>query len=176
MESGSNRTRNVLVGVVLVIVFLLIIIFFIRRGQTSNEVPIFSPYPSTTSNYSQELQNNFGITLPSSAVKADLKDVTGGNQMGIATSDKENGQNVYTILANLQDPQSGYFYEAWILRGKPGDSNYDLVSLGRLNLAKGGYLVNYSTSKDLSDHKNIWVTLENVLDNTPHQHILEGSF
>src|SRR5258708_2021171 len=123
----TNRSRNILAGIVLVIIIILIIIFLIRNRENPkivvNNSPL--PFPSATSSYEGQLQNNFGITVPSTAIKADLRDGSGGNQMGLVTLDKENEQNVYTVLANLEEPVSGYFYEGWLVRGAVADTNYD---------------------------------------------------
>ena len=179
MNNDGNRSRSILVGVVVVIIVILIVIFFVRRSQNENSNLVNSniPFPQATSAFESQLQNNFGITVPSSAVKANLVDVTGGNQMGLATFDKQSlpdgklsGQNDYTVIANLEDPATGYFYEAWLA------NNTDVIPLGQLNIAKGGWLLDYTTPKDLTDHKKVWITLESVNDNTPEKHILEGSF
>ncbi|SRR5258708_7551801 len=168
---SKDKRRDTLIGLAVAIVIILVVIFLVRRHQEAiNSVVVSSPIPTPVSVYQQQLKDNFGIVVPDTAVKADLKDVSGGSQMGLATLDKQNGQNVYTILANLDDPATGYFYQAWLVNGN------NVISLGQLNIEKGGWLVNYSTLKDLSDHKNVWVTLERVNDNTPEKHILEGSF
>lgn len=167
---NSNRTRDILIGLAIIIIIILIAVYLIRRGQVA-QVSTSSPFPTPVSQFQQELQNNFGITVPSSAIKADLKDVSGGNQVGLATIDK----NAYTVIANLNDPPSGYFYQAWLIRGNPGDTNYDAISLGQLSLEKGGWLVNYISPNDLTDHKKVIVTLQHF-NNTPETHVLEGSF
>lgn len=175
----TDGARNVLVGIVVFIVVVLIILFLVRRSQNSSSVavPVYSPLPTSLSLYRQQLQNNFGITVPSSATTADLKDVTGGNQMGLTTLDKSAGVNDYTVLANLNDPNAGYFYQAWLVRGTTGSSDFDVISLGTLSIAKGGWLIDYKSSKDLSDHKTVWITEERYATNTPAgKHILEGFF
>lgn len=172
----ENRGRNILITAVIFIITVLIVIFLIRRSRNTNNLSLNPILPTPTSNFQQELKDNFGIVVPTNATKIDLNDVSGGNQIGLATLDKENNQNVYSVIANLEDPTSGYFYQAWLVRGSVGDANYDLVSLGKLYLAKGGWMTSYTTTKDLSDHKTIWVTSEKTFDSAPEKHILEGSF
>lgn len=167
---NSNRTRDIIVGAAVIIILILIAVYFIRRGQSAVSTGNNTPLPTPVTSYEQDLQNNFGITVPNGASTANLKDVNGGNQIGLATLDKSNGQNAYTILANLEDPAPGYFYQAWIVNGN------DTISLGKLSVAKAGWLVNFNSSKDLSDKKTVWITLEKVNDNTPEKHILEGTF
>src|SRR5260221_3050667 len=166
---NNNKRRDTLVGLAVLILIVLVVIFLVRRHQDAI-TPFSSPVPTTVSVYQQQLKNNFGIVVPDTAIKADLKDVSGGNQVGLATLDKATGQNVYTVLANLEDPTPGYFYQAWLVNGN------NTISLGQLSIEKGGWLVNYTSSKDLSDHKTVIVTLEKYNDSTPEKHILEGSF
>lgn len=169
-SSNGNRTRDILIGLVVVIIIILIAIFIIRRRQTPAITTNNLPFPTPVSSFEQNLQNNFGITVPSTAIKANLNDVTASNQTGLATSDKEGNQNVYTVIANLNDPTPGYFYQAWLVNGN------DYIPLGKLDIAKGGWIVNYTSARDLSDHKAVWVTLEKTNDPTPEKHVLEGSF
>ena len=166
----TTNTRDILIGVAIFILIILLAVFLIRRGQNNNNAAISSPLPTPVSSLEQNLKNNFGITVPDSAIKANLVDVTGGNQMGLATLDKSNNQNSYTIIANLETPAYGYFYQAWLV------NNTDTISLGKLGIAKAGWLINFNSSKDLSDHNKVWITLERSFDKTPEKHILEGSF
>jgi len=168
---GSNdRARNILVGVVVLIIIVLVAVFLIRRRGAENLISVNSPLPTPVSTFQENLQNDFGITLPATATKADLHDVNGGSRAGILTKDNEAGQYVYTVIADLEDPAPGYFYQAWLVK----DSDY--VSLGKLSIAKGGWMVTMRTTRDLSDHRSVWVTSEKVFDNTPETHVLEGSF
>ena len=169
----GNKVRDILVGIA-VLVIILLGIYLIRRNQTASFVS--SPLPSPVSQFEQELQKNFNIVIPDNAVKADLKDVSGGNGMGLATYENQNAKFDYTVLANLEDPAKGYFYQAWLVRGNLGDSNYEAISLGILSLEKGGWLTNFQSAKDLSDHKKVLITLERINDLKPETHILEGSF
>ncbi len=165
---STDRSRNILIGAVVLIIIVLVVIFVARRKGANS--PINTPLPTPVSSFEKDLQNNFGITVPDNAVKADLTDVSGGNQMGLATEENQNGSYSYTVMANLEDPVPGYFYQAWLVK----DNSF--VSLGKLELEKGGWLVNLTTKENLSDHKKVWVTLEKIFDNSPEKHILEGSF
>src|SRR5258708_33141580 len=96
----TNKRRDTLVGLAVFILIILLAIFLVRRHQEAVSLVNNSPVPTSVSVYQQQLQNNFGIVVPDTAIKADLKDVSGGNQMGFTTLDKATGQNVYTGLAN----------------------------------------------------------------------------
>jgi hypothetical protein len=170
MESRNKEMTRVILVVVAVIIVILIAIFLIRRRAEQNLINVNSPLPTPVSTFQENLQNNFGITVPNNATKVDLHDSKGGSQAGLFTFEKQGSIYIYTVIADLEEPQEGYFYQAWLV--KDGDS----VSLGKLSLAKGGWMTDYSTSVDLSDHKTILITLEKTLGNTPHDKVLEGSF
>ena len=87
--------------------------------------------------------------------------MSSGNGRGIATN-KE-------ILVDIEDPATGYFYEGWL------EKSGNLISLGKLQIAKGGWLLEYDGSK-YPEYKKIIISLERVLDNKIEKRILEGSF
>lgn len=163
----KGRGRDIAIGIVILIVGLLVIYLFRHRSATN---PIASPVPTQISAFQQSLQNNFNITVPDNVAKADLKNTTDSQVQGIATADTQNGKHAYTVIADLEDPAPGYFYEGWLVNGN------DMVPMGILYSGKGGWMVTLDTAKDLGDHKTVWVTLERINDKTPEKHILEGSF
>ena len=57
-----------------------------------------------------------------------------------------------------------------------GDADFAFISTGPMSVAKGGYLLEFSSAIDYSDYKGVVITLEKVNDKTPETHILEGSF
>ena len=67
------------------------------------------------------------------------------------------------------DPEAGFFYNAWL------EKDGNVVSLGKLQAAKGGWLLEYDNIQ-YSDYKNIIISLEKVNDNKLEKRILEGSF
>jgi hypothetical protein len=76
----------------------------------------------------------------------------------------------------LPDLTNSEFYEAWVQRGETSSSNYSLISIGRLQMAKGGYLLNFSSSTNYSDYNTVIVSQETKLGQLPSKTILEGSF
>ncbi len=74
------------------------------------------------------------------------------------------------VLADLPDPEKGSYYEGWLVKG---DS---VISTGRMQIAKGGYLLEFNSNTDYSDHSEVVVTKEKTADKNPEEHILEGSF
>ena len=120
----------------------------------------------------QKIQDKFGgITIPQDVDKADLKDISGESGLGMVTRKYSDGKFEITILADIPAPSAGYFYQGWILKD---DSAF--LSLGKLGIAKGGFILDFTSAKDYSDYKKVVVTLEKTLDQSPEKSILEGSY
>ena len=151
-----NR-KDVLVGLVIVVVVILGASLF-KKLKTPKVLP--SPAPQTVS-YKDELENIFNLDIPENTNTIDLKDVSGGNARGIATSTE--------VLVDIEDPETGYFYQGWL----ENDGNF--VSLGKLRVAKGGWLLEYNGSKN-PEYTKIVISLEKVFDSKLETKILEGSF
>ncbi len=152
-----NR-RDVWVGLAIVLV-VIIVGLLIRRSR--NRVTTTTPTPISNTSLTQEIQDKFKYQIPKDVNSIELKDATGGDSRGIAT-EKE-------ILVDAPTPETGYFYQGWL------ENNGNLVSLGKLQIAKGGWLINFDGTK-YPDHKKVIVSQEKVLDNTLEKKILEGSF
>lgn len=150
-----------------IIVVLVAGVLIIKNIQNKKAASLPTPTPSIESRVTQKFGN---ITIPSNADKADLNDVSGGQGIGEAAKTYENGKYTITVLADVPEPSAGYFYQAWIVKG------LTYTSIGKLRVAKGGYLVDFSVNKDYRDSTKVVVTLEKVFDNTPEKTILEGSF
>lgn len=161
--------RNIVIGLA-AIAIIAGIVYWYQKTRTP-ELP-FAPEPT----FQETFENKFNVQIPDDVEKAELSDVSGGDGSGLATRKYEGGIFSHNVLADLADPDAGYFYEGWLVRGKSGDSDFAYISTGRLNLAKGGYILEYQSSKDYSDYEGVVVTLEKVNDKTPEKHILEGSF
>lgn len=165
------KTRDVVIGFI-VLVVLIVAVLWIRNARNKKTLNL----PLATPNIAEQISKTFNYQIPDGANQAQLKDVTGGNGSGIATAKYANGTFTSTVLADLPDPAAGKFYQAWFIRGKVGDANYSIISLGVLNAAKGGFLVNFQSSTDFSDYKNVVVSLESQRSFAPTTNVLEGSF
>ena len=150
--------RDVLIGFVVVV---LIIIGIIAYRQNKAKKVSVTPTP-TSITFENELEDSFKYDIPDNANSIELKDVSGGNGRGIAT-EKE-------VLADIEDPAIGYYYEAWL-----ENSSNERVSLGRLRMAKGGWLLEYDKSQR-GDYNKLIISLERANDFTIEKRILEGTF
>lgn len=119
-----------------------------------------------------ELAKRFGVVLRDNLERTELKDVTRGTGRGVATRAYVDGKFEGTILAELPEPQLGEWYEGWWIREEPFSSIY----AGRLRIAKGGFLLEFTQGVDLRDHPKVVVTLERRDDRKPEIHVLEGEF
>lgn len=164
-----NR-RDIVIGLV-ILAALAGFIYFRSRQPTPEDLQV----PQTLS-VEEEIEEAFKVEIPEDVDKAELKDVVGGDASGIATRKFEGGKFTHTVLADLPDPEPGIFYEGWLVRGKEGDEDFHLISTGRMRTAKGGYLLEFESSTDYTDHKNVVITQEKVADDIPEEHILEGEF
>lgn len=161
--------RDVVIG--LIVIFVIIgLVYWIRRPKAPKLTA--TPIPSVEN----KIEDSFKITIPDDVDRANLKDVSGGNGSGIATRKYTNGNFTHTVLADLPDPEVGTFYEGWLVRGKSGDFDFSFFSTGKMRIAKGGYILDYNSTKDYSDFKGVIITSEKVDDKSPEKHILEGSF
>ncbi len=150
-------------------------------SNSSSQPPTATPAPTLTpqeevKGIQEQLETKTARTLPSDAEQTALRDVSGGSASGIATRKFVNGRFEFTILADLPDPAAGKYYEAWLVKGKPDETGFETISVGKLQANKGGWVLEYVGKENKPDHKGVVVTLESVSDQKPETHILEGSF
>ncbi len=157
--------RDIVIGVIILALLGAFIYFRQQRIDREEELKV----PETLS-VEDIIEESFKIEIPEDVEKAELKDVVGGDSSGIATRKFENGRFAHMVLADLPDPETGSYYEGWLVNG---DS---VISTGRMQIAKGGYLLEFSSDTDYSDHSEVVVTKEKIADKNPEEHILEGSF
>ncbi|QQG41813.1 MAG: hypothetical protein HYV90_00670 [Candidatus Woesebacteria bacterium] len=160
------KTRDIIVGFLVLVVLITGVLLF--KNSKKNDV---LNLPSSTPSIFQRITEKFGgITIPSNADRADLVSVMESGGIGEAIRVFENSKFELTVLADLPEPTTGYFYQAWMGNGTT------FISLGKLNLAKGGYLIDFSSAKNYSNYKEIVVTLEKTFDQKQEESVLEGSF
>lgn len=94
------------------------------------------------------------MTIPEDAEKIELKNVSGGEGIGIATRSE--------ILADLPPPGKGESYQVHLSNGSK------TILLGAMRLAKGGFMIEYDSSK--------YPGYNQVIISKGSVRILEGSF
>ncbi len=162
------KRKDIVIGLI-VLAALAGIIYWFRRPKEEFKVP-------ETPSVEEKMEGFFNVEIPEDVEKAQLKDVVGGDALGIATRNDENGTFIHVVLADLPSPEEGFFYEGWLVRGKEGDDDFDYISTGKMRFAKGGYLLEFESSTDYFDYQEVVITLEETEDGTPETHVLEGDF
>jgi hypothetical protein len=160
-----NR-RDIVIGVI--ILLLLGGVIYWRQSQTPSEETVV---PDTLSETQQKLEDKFNITIPEGVDKAELKDQTGGTASGIATRDKTDSTTTVDVIADLPEPESGNAYLGWLM-----NSDGESIKLGTLNVAKGGWTLDYKTQDDIGGYNQVIVSQQASTGETPEGDVLEGSF
>jgi len=124
----------------------------------------------------EELEDIVNRTLPTDADQSTLRDVTGQGYQGFATRKFTNQTFELTILADLPEPQPNVFYQGWLVKGQPDQPGFNLLSTGKLQSRKGGWVLDFTSNFNLTDHQGLVVTRESTDDQTPETHLLEGNF
>lgn len=160
--------RDLIIGIV---VLALVAGFVYWRQSRTPTVPEVSPTPSAQ----ERLEDRFNITIPEEVEKTELSDVSDLGVSGVATRLFEEDTFTLTVLADLPDQEQG-FYQAWIQTGEEGEEDFERLSIGRLQVAKGGYLLEFSSNIDYSSYDRVIVSQETTADNEVEEVVLEGSF
>ena len=150
------KTKNIFIAFILVVaVVAAVLVVKNRRKTTSTANPLVTP------SVQQQLENKFnGLVIPEDEESIELKDVSGGTGMGLATRSE--------ILADLPALPTGKFYQGWLEKDLPAQAGVKPVLLGTLKMAKGGWILNYNSSAYPGYNK--------VIVAVGGKHILEGSF
>lgn len=161
--------------IVIAVVILGIVGFVLYNISTGDKTPKLDPQETLTETEMQ-LEERFGRDIPDDLERVELKrpstegEDTVGQVSAIATRDVEDGKYSATILADLEDPAAGTSYFAWINK----DDEY--VLLGKMQQAKGGWLIDYQAGDDYSDYNKVVVSQQSSANAQPEDIVLEGSF
>ncbi|MBI3397533.1 hypothetical protein HY045_03595 [Candidatus Woesebacteria bacterium] len=172
-DNFSQMTFKNKILVALFIAVLVLLVYVVRRSLNTQQLKL---NPTPTPSVEQKIEQKFNVAIPDNLEKAILRDVGGEEFGGIATRKYSKGKFNLTILASLPDPKALTFYEAWISKGKEGDKGYLVIPVGKLRVAKGGWLVDFNSTKNYTDLTAVLISLEEKVGNTPEKRILEGSF
>jgi len=145
------KGRDILTVFIVIVIIIAGVLLIKNRAKIVQKIS-----PAATPSVQQQIQNKFkGLTIPQGEPSIDLKDVSGGSGMGIATKSE--------ILADLPNLSKGQVYQGYL-----ENSSGKTVLLGTLSTAKGGWILNYDSSKYPGYNK--------VIVAIGVTHILEGSF
>jgi len=103
---------------------------------------------------------------------AELQDVSGGTSTGTAYILRENGKLTHHVMATLPKPEAGTFYEGWLVQKSP----LKFFSTGEMVMGEDGtYSLEYMSDQEYPTYDLVVITLETTRDDTPEEHILEGT-
>jgi hypothetical protein len=146
------RTRDIFIGLI-VIAILVGGVLWLRKSRIDRQKEL-----TITPTVEEKISETFnGLEVPKDVEKVELNDTSGGDGFGIATRDM--------VLVDLPDLEGGYFYQVWV------ENNGALTSLGKMQMAKGGYLF-----EGRIDGDGVVVSKEKVFDNKVEMKLLEGAF
>lgn len=96
---------------------------------------------------------------------------------GSATRVFANGTFTHQVVAEIDDPAKGKFFEGWLVIPTTPPQFF---STGKLTKNDSGqYILNFTASVDYSEYIRVVITEEteaNGLDGVPEDHVLEGDF
>jgi hypothetical protein len=165
------KRRDIVIGLA-ILLFIIGLFYFRQRGERED---LIVP-EETATDIESRIEERFGVEIPEDANKAELTDVAGGDGYALATRRFEDGAFAHSILADLPDPETGRTYQAWLVRGDEGDDDYNIVATGGMRVAKGGWVLEYQTTRNLEDHNRVLVTSERIGEQRAENIVLEGEF
>lgn len=137
------------------VVLVAVVVGFFLLFPSLKKAPPSLNLPPATPGIEEQIKQKFGgLDIPEDAEKAELKNVSGDEGIGIATRSE--------ILADLPDLGKGESYQALLSDGSK------TILLGNLRLAKGGYILEYDSSK--------YPGFDQIVIMKGSKRILEGSF
>jgi len=144
-------TRKVLL-IFLALVVIISGVLLIRKSKNNK---VILNLPEATPSIERLIKEKFqGLTIPDDSEKIELENVSGGEGIGIATRSQ--------VIADLPSLQKGEKYQVFLGNGSK------TILLGNLRELKGGYILEYDSSKYLGYNQ--------IIIMRGSQHILEGSF
>lgn len=160
--------------IVIAVIILGVVGFILYNISTQDNTPELEATP-TPSTAEQEFEDRFMRDIPEDVEKAELRTpAEEGEQQGqvsaIATRDLEEGTYSATVLADLETPEAGKNYYAWVNRGE------EYALLGRLQSAKGGWLIDYESANDYSEYDRVVISEQATPGSAPQDIVLEGTF
>jgi hypothetical protein len=167
-----NR-RDIVIGGVILLILAGVFYFRSKNDDSAMKVPETKVEASSTE---QSMEDKFKVSIPDDAPKAELKSVNESDATGIATRKDVDNSHEVMILADLPDLQKGMVYQGWLVKGNEGQDDYNVISVGRLTSAKGGYMLNYQTKTDYSDHSKVVISEEKPGASKIGTKVLEGNF
>ena len=163
MNLKDNGWRFLVLGAV-----VIGLIWWRQQGLVNQDEDILAEQLALEQQVNEFLEER-GIELPEGSDRANLRSVAGELGTGVATRVEGGEQTEFTVVAALQELEAGW-YEAWLR------ADGEVLSMGRMRSAKGGFVVDYSTGVDASSYSNVVVSRQDSSTSEPMEIVLEGEF
>lgn len=164
------KKNYVFAGIIILVIIVAAISLYVLQNRKSSE-----ENQKVDEGQNNALESNEKVDEPS-VETIDLKPVN--NRGGSGTANRNyNGTNfVHLIVAQLDKPAAGKFYEGWLVKNGP-EPKY--LSTGRLEKNGTEYALLFTNKTDYPGYNGVVITEETErpgLDGKPEDHVLEGSF
>lgn len=108
-----------------------------------------------------------------STIRSGLTNVSERKGMGVGYILRKDGKLYHYVQATLKEPLDGAFYEGWLVNKKPA---LTFISTGEMMpVGEDSFVLMYEDDEAYEGYNDIVITLETVKDETPEEHILEGT-
>jgi hypothetical protein len=146
------KARDVIIGFIFLVLLIAGAIWIFRSRKTASTTLL----PTSSPSFDSKLSTAFpSFKIPEGTERAELKDVSGGNNIGVATRSE--------VVVNLPEPPAGQTYKGYLVN----DSGNE-VAIGDFTTSKSGWMLSYDSAKFPGYNKVVV-----KVDSTP---VLEGSF
>lgn len=156
-------------AVVLVVIGLGV--FLYRQSRVETEVVTEETQEQRVSKRADEVLERFKAQVPEDATRIDLKDVSGGEGAGVVTRRVEAAGEQVSIMVGLPDLETGEAYVAYLASDA---QEPELLKLGQLRQAKGGFLLDTVVKQSLDTYSKVRIIKEFTGSDNSEQVVLEG--
>lgn len=164
----TSMKPKIIISVVVGILVIVVIIFFVQ--SSSNDVKEENSN-SIIQNPISSQDTNDPLTENVDTIKLEAVGTYAGNGTANRTYDGENF--IHLVVAKIDPPAVGKFYEGWLVKnGIP-------ISTGKLISEGDDYSLLFTSEVNYSNHNQVVITEETErlgLDGNPETHVLEGNF
>lgn len=171
-KSSIKRSVKLLVLLVFILVLALLLNSKLNLSSLSGSSVVVREAgrgftPVELSGEHEELTEGAVDLATQRAVLADVKH--GGKAKAVATRSFGGGVYILSVSATLPDPKN-VSYQVWVVGGG------EVIPIDYMNGSGTAWSLTLRDSDQYSNYSQIWITLERTRDETPEEHVMEGTF
>ena len=170
----SSRNVNKIFGQLIVVLFIIGAVFFIKNNFVDTSVGGTSVVLREAPRGLKPVEvENGGVTdggVDLAINRATLRDVKyGGTARASATRSYGGGIYILSVDATLPDPVNTQ-YQVWLV------GSGAVLPIDYMRGSKTSWSLSLRDTDKYSKYSGIWITLERTKDEKPEEHVMEGSF